>query len=78
MSALLIRWEAFIPMTSCGRFEWREQTEKMAEAYFHAWENLSPKEAFVDLAERNLNQVLTAEPEFDQYESDYAREQKKR
>lgn len=51
--------------------EWRKEVEQLAEAYFHAWEDLSPKEALVDLAEQNLEEVLASEPRFDRFDEEY-------
>lgn len=51
--------------------EWRNEVEQMAESYFHAWEDLSPKEALIDLAEENLERVLAAEPSFDNFDDEY-------
>jgi hypothetical protein len=51
---------------------WRDEMEEMAESYFHAWEELNPKEALVDLAKKNLRKVLAVEPQFDRFEQDYS------
>lgn len=51
--------------------KWREEVEQLAESYFHAWEHLSPKEALVDLAEQNLQQVLGLGPRFDNFDEEY-------
>ena len=51
--------------------EWRNEVEELAEAYFHAWEELSPKEALMDLADENLQEVRSAEPRFDNFEQEY-------
>ncbi|AXR76184.1 hypothetical protein [Natrarchaeobaculum sulfurireducens] len=52
--------------------EWRREVEEMAEAYFHAWENKSPKESLINLAEQNLQQVLSSEPRFDKFANEYS------
>lgn len=52
--------------------EWRTEIEQMAEAYYHAWEDLSPKQALVTLAEQNLQRVLSSEPRFDRFDSEYS------
>ena len=51
--------------------EWRDEVEELAEAYFYAWEDLSPKEALIDLAEQNLQRVLSSEPRFDNFDEEY-------
>ena len=51
--------------------EWRREVEQSANAYFHAWEDLSPKEALIDLAEQNLQQVLASEPQFGHFDDEY-------
>jgi|AntDeeMinimDraft_4_1070355.scaffolds.fasta_scaffold05006_2 hypothetical protein len=52
--------------------EWRNEVEQLAESYFHAWEDLSPKEALIDLAEQNLQRVLAAQPRFDNFDEKYS------
>jgi trehalose-phosphatase len=44
----------------------------MAEAYYHAWEGLSPKQALVNLAEQNLQQALSSQPRFDKFDPEYS------
>lgn len=51
--------------------EWRDEVEELAEDYFYAWEDLSPKEALIDLAEQNLQRVLSSEPRFDNFDEEY-------
>ncbi|MFU1780243.1 hypothetical protein ACM16X_02555 [Haloarcula japonica] len=51
--------------------EWRAEVEQLAESYFHAWEDLSPKEALIDLAEQNLQRVLASGPRFDNFDQEY-------
>jgi len=51
--------------------QWRKEVEDLADSYFHAWEDLSPKEALVDLAEENLQQVLASGPRFDRFDEEY-------
>lgn len=51
--------------------EWREEVEQLAESYFHAWEDLSPKEALIDLAGQNLQRILTSGPRFDNFDQEY-------
>lgn len=52
--------------------DWRTEIEQMAEAYYHAWEDLSPKQALVTLAEQNLQRVLSSESRFDRFDSEYS------
>lgn len=52
--------------------DWRTEIEQMAEAYYHAWEGLSPKQELVTLAEQNLQRVLSSEPRFDRFDSKYS------
>ncbi len=51
--------------------EWRDEVEELAEDYFYSWEDLSPKEALIDLAEQNLQRVLSSEPRFDNFDEEY-------
>ncbi|RKD95605.1 hypothetical protein [Halopiger aswanensis] len=52
--------------------EWRTEIEEMTEAYYRAWEDLSPKQALVTLVEQNLQRVLSSEPRFDRFDSEYS------